>query len=261
MALSVTLLTSCGTSGAGGQTADQPIGGTRTYTYKVVNVYPHDPNAFTQGLIYLNGFLYEGTGLNGRSSIRKVKLETGAVLQEKDIPSQYFGEGLTDWRQQLIELTWQSGIGFVYQIATFDLTQTFNYTGEGWGLTHDSSRLIESDGTSALRFWSPETLQEVGRVTVTDNGKPVVNLNELEYINGEVWANVWQTDRIARIAPQTGHVNSWVDLSGLLSDEDRVTPVDVLNGIAYDAQQSRIFVTGKLWPKLFEIKVIQTRSK
>lgn len=226
------------------------------YGYRVVHVYPHDRAAFTQGLIYLDGFLYESTGLEGRSSLRKVRLETGEVLQKSDVPAQYFAEGLTDWKKSLVQLTWKSGVGFVYDLLTFKPQRTFAYGGEGWGLTHDPTQLIQSDGSESLRFINPETLRETGRIAVNDNGVSVGNLNELEYIKGEVYANIWQQDRIAIITPKTGKVVRWIDLSNLLTENDRLTPVDVLNGIAYDPIHDRLFVTGKLWPKLFEIRVV-----
>ena len=244
------LLGSC----ASGDSQPAPI---PTYGYQVVHTYPHDRAAYTQGLIYLDGFLYEGTGLNGKSSLRKVKLETGDVLQQRPLPDQYFGEGITGWNNQLLQLTWRGQTGFVYDRASFDFKQSFKYPGEGWGLTHDGKRLIMSDGTSTLRFWNPATFEEIGRLQVQDGATPVSNLNELEYVNGEIYANVYQTDRIARISPTTGHVTGWIDLQGLLSDADRSVAVDVLNGIAYDAQGGRLFVTGKLWPRLFEIKLIR----
>jgi glutamine cyclotransferase len=225
------------------------------YTYQIVHVYPHDPAAFTQGLQYIDGALYEGTGLNGRSSIRKVKLETGEVLQKHDIKAQYFGEGITIWENDLIELTWQSGIAFVYDRTTFQPRRSFNYLGEGWGLTHDDVNLIMSDGTDRLRLLDPATFAERRRIRVTAGGLPVRNLNELEFIKGEIFANIWQTDRIARIAPD-GRVVGWIDLGGLLTPSERAG-LDVLNGIAYDAAKDRLFVTGKLWPKLFEIKVVR----
>ncbi len=224
------------------------------YSYRVVRAYPHDPNAFTQGLIYLNGFLYEGTGLNGRSTLRKVKLETGQVLQEKRIEEQYFGEGVTDWGNELIQLTWQTGVGFVWDRGTFTLKKKFSYAGEGWGLTHDATRLILSDGSPVLRFLDPVTLAEKGRLVVLDGRRPVANLNELEMVKGEIWANIWQTERIARISPQTGQVLGWIDMRGLLRPEE-MRDIDVMNGIAYDAKGDRLFVTGKLWPKLFEVKI------
>jgi len=222
--------------------------------YKVVRAYPHDPDAFTQGLLYYDGFLYEGTGLEGKSSVRKVELSTGKVLQKIDLPYNYFGEGLALWKDKLIELTWRSKIGFVYDRASLKLIRTFTYSREGWGITHDGKRLIMSDGSSTLYFWDPETFQEIGHLDVDDRGKAVPELNELEYIHGEIYANIWQADRIARISPQTGHVLGWIDLSGLRSMAG-APATDVLNGIAYDAKQNRLFVTGKNWPKLFEIQV------
>jgi glutamine cyclotransferase len=222
--------------------------------YRVVHVYPHDPDAFTQGLVYLDGFLYEGTGLNGRSSIRKVKLENGEVVQIQKVDSQYFGEGIAVKGDTIYELTWQSEIGFLYDRATFKRKGTFNYKGEGWGLTHDGHRLIMSDGTAFLRFLDPVTVKELSRIQVKDGTTPVGNLNELEYVKGEIFANVWQAHRIARISPKTGRVIGWLDLDGLLTPRE-AQQVDVLNGIAYDAAGDRLFVTGKLWPKLFEIKI------
>jgi glutamine cyclotransferase len=231
---------------------------TPEYGYRVVHVYPHDRTAFTEGLFYLDGYLYESTGLEGRSSIRKERLETGEVLQSRAIPPQYFGEGIVNWKDRLIELTWRSHVGFVYDLATLAPFAQFQYPGEGWALTRDDHRLIMSDGTSELRFLDPDTLKELGRVRVTDDGHPVDQLNELEYVKGEVFANIWQTNRIARIDPKTGTVVGWIDLSGLLSDEDqKAAPVDVLNGVAYDPKGDRLFVTGKLWPKLFEIKLVR----
>jgi glutamine cyclotransferase len=226
-----------------------------TSSYEVVRSYPHDRDAFTQGLIFRNGAFYEGTGLNGRSGIRKVKLETGEVLQTKPLGAQYFGEGITDWNGSLIQITWQSEIGFVYDMASFEQQKTWSYTGEGWGLTHDDTRIIMSDGSSSLRFIDPATMKETGRLPVTDAGRPIERLNELEYVKGEILANVWQTERIARISPRDGRVTGWIDLSGLLPPAER-TGTDVLNGIAYDAAGDRLFVTGKLWPRVFEIKLV-----
>jgi len=228
--------------------------GVPEYTYQVVHTYHHDPLAYTQGLFYLNGILYEGTGLEEESTIRKVKLETGEVLQKRDVPG-VFGEGIILWKDRLLELTWQHHLGFIYDPATFEPKGRFEYPGEGWGLTQDGKRIIMSDGTAQLRFWDPETLKEIGRITVTDDGRPIEQLNELEYIKGEIWANVYQTDRIARIDPATGKVTGWIDLAGILRPEDRNGLTDVLNGIAYDAAGDRIFVTGKRWPKLFEIRL------
>ena len=223
-----------------------------SYGYRVVRVYPHDTHAFTQGLEYVDGFFYEGTGLHGRSSIRKVRPETGEVLQQRRIDPQHFGEGITLFGSELYQLTWQSGTAFVYDRATLAPTRSFRYNGEGWGLTHDATSLIMSDGTEYLRIIAPATFREVRRVRVTSLGAPLKNLNELEYVRGEVFANVWLTDRIARIDPVTGRVSAYIDLGGLLSPAD--TPQGaVLNGIAYDAAGDRLFVTGKLWPRIVEI--------
>ena len=217
-------------------------------------MFPHDTGAFTEGLFYQDGYLYEATGLNGRSTIRKEQLQTGQVLQQRPIDPQYFGEGIVAWKGRLIELTWQSHIGFVYDLASFKPLSAFHYPGEGWALTRDSRRLIMSDGTPQLRFLDPVTLKETGRITVTDEGRPVANLNELEWVKGEIYANIWQTDEIVRIDPATGRVVGRIDLSGLLPASDRVPgQTDVLNGIAYDARRDRLFVTGKNWPKLFQI--------
>lgn len=224
------------------------------YTYRVVHTYPHDPEAFTQGLEYADGFLYEGTGLNGRSSIRKVTIATGDVVQRTSVGREHFGEGITIWKRDLIELTWQSQVALVYDRRTLLPRRTFSYSGEGWGLTHDATNLIMSDGTAALRFLDPATFRERRRVTVTDGGVPVKYLNELEFVKGEIYANVWTTDFIARIDPATGRVAGWIDLRGLLPPSARIGN-DVLNGIAYDAEHDRLFVTGKLWSKLFEIKL------
>ena len=236
--------------------AEEPI---PTYTYRVVNTYPHDQSAFTQGLVFEQGVLYEGTGLRGRSTLRRVALETGDVLQRHALPDRFFGEGITLYGDKIIQLTWQSHIGFVYDKTSFELLRTFHYPTEGWGLTHDSQRLIMSDGTSTLHFLDPETLEDIAQVEVYDNHGPVARLNELEYIRGEVYANVWQTDRIAIIDPGTGRVTAWIDLEGLLDAEDYGEPEDVLNGIAYDPETDRLFVTGKLWPKLFQIELISPK--
>jgi glutaminyl-peptide cyclotransferase len=234
---------------------------TPQYGYQVMHAYPHDPNAFTQGLEFRAGFLYESTGLKGRSSVRKVNLETGKVLQEIDIDAQYFGEGITVLNQRIVELTWQSETGFVYDQPSFRNLRTFNYPGEGWGLANDGQNIYMSDGSAQIRIWDPVTLQEKRRITVRDRGQPVLNLNELEFVRGEIYANVWQTDRIARISPADGRVLGWIDLAGILAAADRTGQEDVLNGIAYDVLGNRLFVTGKLWPKLFEIKVVPLHGK
>src|SRR5579872_7227124 len=242
-----------------------PAGVIPEYGYHVVHAYPHDRTAFTEGLFYLNGFLYEGTGMEGASDIRKVKLETGEVLQKKVIPEAYFGEGIIAWKDRLMELTWQTEIGWVYDLNTFSVQKEFHYPGEGWSFTTDGKRLFVDDGTSEIRFWDPETLQETGRITVTDQGRPITDtqcpgrrcLNEMEWVKGEIYANIWMTDKIVRIDPKTGKVVGWIDCTGLLTPQDRIenedSPqhTDVLNGIAYDAAGDRLFVTGKRWPKLF----------
>lgn len=229
------------------------------YGYQVVHVYPHDHTAFTQGLEFRGGFLYEGTGLEGRSTLRKVKLETGQVLQEIHIAPQLFGEGITVINQQILELTWKAEAGFVYDQNSFRQLRTFRYPGEGWGLANDGSQIYMSDGTAQIRVWDPGTLEEKRRFTVHDGAKPIEELNELEWVRGEIYANVWQTDKIARISPVDGKVLGWIDLKGILPSADR-EDVDVLNGIAYDSLGDRLFVTGKLWPKLFEIKLAPKRK-
>ena len=233
---------------------------TPTKTYRVLHEYPHDPGAFTQGLLYRNGFLYESAGLTGRSSLRKVDLATGRVLQEIKVPDRFFAEGLTDWKQRLIQLTWQARTGFVYDLASFANLHEFSYPTEGWGLTHDDSHLIMSDGSSTLYYLDPVTFETVRRLHVTARNGPVKNLNELEYVQGEIYANIWETDLIARISPDTGKVLDFVDLSGLLPDSERTAETNVLNGIAYDPQNDRLFVTGKFWPKLFEIKILDRKK-
>ncbi len=225
-------------------------------TYTVINSYPHDRNAFTQGLAFADGALYEGTGLRGLSTLRKVELETGDILQLSKLPNNNFGEGITIYKDKVIQLTWQSNVGYVYNRESFELIEEFNYPTEGWGITYDGNRLIMSDGSSYLYFLDPETFEEIGRVEVVDNDIPITMLNELEYVHGEIYANVWLTDRIVRIMPQTGQVTGWIDLKGILSNEDGNEQAGVLNGIAHDAENDRLFVTGKMWPKLFEIELI-----
>ena len=239
------------------QQVPKPTSNLLLYGYQIVHVYPHDPKAFTQGLQYVDGVLYEGTGQHGQSSIRRVKLETGEVLQKRDLPAEHFGEGITVWKNDLFELTWQTHVAFVYDRTTFQPKKQFSYPGEGWGLTHDGTNLIMSDGTSELRVLDPVTFVEKRRIKVTAAGDmPLNNLNELEFVKGEILANVWMTDYVARIAPATGKVTGYIDLRGLLSPSERAN-TDVLNGIAYDASHDRLFVTGKWWPKLFEIKLVR----
>ena len=226
------------------------------YTFKVIRDYPHDPDAFTQGLVYRNGFFYEGTGLNGRSQLRKVRMETGEVVQHVDLPAEYFGEGIAIIRNKVIQLTWQSHIGFVYSLSDFKRLRQFSYPGEGWGLASRGNEIFMSDGTADIRVLDAETYKEKRRFTVRDGAAPVDQLNELEFVEGELFANIWQTDRIARISPQTGKVVGWIDLTGLLSPVYRRKSEAVLNGIAYDSAHKRLFVTGKLWPKIFEIQLL-----
>jgi glutamine cyclotransferase len=231
--------------------ATPPVAG-----YEVLQSFPHDPRAWTEGLIFVDGVLYEGTGReHGPATLSKLDLDTGAVLQRCVLPNDFFGEGVTIFGDTIYQLTWQSHVGFVYDKSSFAFRSAWSYSTEGWGLTHDGTRLIMSDGTATLHFLDPETLVETGRIDAYDENGPVIRLNELEYIHGEVYANVWPTDRIARIDPQSGQVLGWIDLSGLLGPADRAQPVAELNGIAYDADRDRLFVTGKLWPKLFEIRL------
>jgi glutaminyl-peptide cyclotransferase len=229
-----------------------------TYRYKIVNTFPHDPQAFTQGLEFHDGYLYEGTGQYGKSSLRRVELRTGRIVQIHRLPSEYFGEGITILGDKIYQLTWQNGVCFVYDRRTFRQITQFRYYGEGWGLTNDGKHLIMSDGSETITFRDPETFAEVRRITVRAQGKPVKNLNELEYIEGEIWANIWYSDIIARIDPSTGVVKAWVDMEGLpVKNRDLEA---VMNGIAYDRQNKRIFVTGKNWDKLFEIELFPPRS-
>ena len=223
------------------------------YTAEVVNTYPHDDNAFTQGLLFYEGKLFEGTGRNGQSSIREVDLESGELLRRQNLPPRYFGEGITIMNGKVYQLTWRSHLGFVYDLESFIQEKSFFLAGEGWGITHDGESLIVSDGTAQLRFLDPDTLTEQRRINVTLNGQPVRNLNELEFINGEVWANVWYEDFIIRIDPASGEVNSLINLTGLYPD--RRSNDEVLNGIAWDAHTRRLFVTGKLWSSVYEIEI------
>lgn len=225
------------------------------FTYKIVNTYPHDQQAFTQGLVFKEGVLYEGTGLNGQSSLRKVKLENGEVLKIHKLPPEFFGEGITVCGDKIIQLTWKSHAGFVYDKDSFKLFKQFSYPTEGWGLTYDGRQLIMSDGTEGLYFLDPETFKELRRIKAHDSKGPVIKLNELEYINGEIFANIWPTDLIVKIDPRTGRVTGWINLEGLSPVNDGQKK-KVLNGIAYDAKSDRLFVTGKLWPALYEIKLV-----
>jgi glutamine cyclotransferase len=237
----------------------EPPGNIDTFTYRVIASHPHDPDAFTQGLVIDDGVLYEGTGINGKSSLRRVDLETGKVLQLQALPAQFFGEGITLFGDKIIQLTWKSRYGFVYDKNSFKLLRVFAYPFEGWGITHDGKNLITSDGTAVLRFITPHTLAQQRSITVTDGNKPVALLNELEYVGESIYANVWKTDRIAIIEPDTGKVTGWLDLAGILPQGKR--SVAVLNGIAYDAGQEALYVTGKLWPEIFEIEPVRVKAK
>jgi glutamine cyclotransferase len=251
-ALAFCALTGCAPSAS---TPPPAPPGPEYYTYDIVNTYPHDTSAFTEGLVFLNGKMYESTGLNGQSTLREEDLNSGKVLRKIDVPAEYFGEGLAILNGHAYQLTWQAQKGFVYDLATFNKEKEFTYTGEGWGMTTDGKSLIMSDGTSQIRFLDPDTFAVQRAITVVKQGVPVPQVNELEYIHGEIFANVWQTDYVLRIDPANGNVKGVIDFHGLIRPADRTPGMDVLNGIAYDAATDRIFVTGKNWPKLFEVRV------
>ena len=243
-------------SNSSNATTEAPANGpTPKYGYQIVNIFPHDSNAFTQGLILMDGKLLESTGQEGFSSLRRVELESGRVLKKVDVPEPYFAEGLAALNGKLYQLTWQHNIGFIYDAQTFDRLGQFNYQGEGWGLTTDGQSLILSDGTNRIRFIDPAGFRVSRTITVTDGGAPVKELNELEYVKGEIYSNVWHDNRIAVIDPQSGHVKAWIDLAGLMPAGELQDPEAVLNGIAYDPSSDKLIVTGKLWPRVFEIKV------
>ena len=227
----------------------------KNYSYRILNVYPHNQTAFTQGLLFDSGLLYESTGLYGSSSLRCVELETGVILRFQTLPANYFGEGIAICDERIIQLTWRERKGFVYDKNTFELIREFNYSTEGWGLTYDGTQLIMSDGTSTLYFLNSSDFQKTGQVDVFDDNGPIYKLNELEYINGQIYANIWMEERIAIIDPQTGKLEAWITLDGIQNIENN-EPNNVLNGIAYDKDRSRIFVTGKRWSQLFEIELI-----
>lgn len=249
------LLAACDSRQAATPSVPDAASPAASYTFEVVRAFPHDPHAFTQGLLYLNGEFLESTGLNGQSSLRRVELATGRVLQQVRVPSLYFAEGMTVLGGKIYQLTWQSQKGFVYDLATFALEKEFTYTGEGWGLTTDGRSLILSDGTDQIRFLDPVSFKVTRTVAVTRDGQPLRLLNELEFIRGELYANIWQSQSVARIDPATGRVTGVIDFYGLLPTADRAANTDVLNGIAYDAATDRLFVTGKNWPKLFEVRL------
>ncbi len=234
-----------------GSAATAPVSG-----YKVIAKYPHSTQSFTEGFFYLDGLFYEGTGLNGHSAITVTQPETGKLLQRLELPPQYFGEGIVDWGPNIYEWTWQSHLCFVYDRFSLRRVGQFTYEGEGWGMTHTGNEIVTSDGTATLRFRNPDNFKETRHIVVTDGTMPVERLNELEYIKGEIYANVWHVDRIARISPRDGHVTGWIDLAGLLPADQKVNEESVLNGIAYDAKHDRIFVTGKQWPAVFEIRIV-----
>jgi glutamine cyclotransferase len=229
------------------------------FSYRVIHTYPHSTANYTEGFFYLHGLFYEGTGLTGHSAVLVTEPATGEVVQHTEPPSQVFGEGIVDWGPNLYEWTWQSHICFVYDRFTLRLLQQFPYTGEGWGMTRTSTELITSDGTANLRFRNPDTFRETRHILVHDGKQIIDQLNELEWIHGEIYANIWHSDRIARISPRDGHVIAWIDLTGLLPDSQRINAESVLNGIAFDPEHDRIFVTGKQWPTIFEIKAVPAR--
>lgn len=228
------------------------------YTYKIVHVYPHDPQSFTEGLEFRGGFLYESTGLEGHSTLSKVQLETGRPVQRITLNPTLFGEGITVLNQRIVQLTYKTELGFVYDQQSLRRQRTFNYKGEGWSLTNDGEHIYMDDGTADIRVWDPVTLQEKRRIHVHEGARAIDNLNELEWVRGELYANIWKTQRVVRISPSDGRVLGWIDLSGLLTPAEAAN-VDVLNGIAYDSFGDRLFVTGKLWPKLFQIKIVPKR--
>jgi glutamine cyclotransferase len=232
-----------------------------TAGYKVVAKYPHSTESYTEGFFYLDGLFYEGTGLKGHSAVIATQPETGKVVQRLDLPPQYFGEGIVNWGPNLYEWTWQSHLCFVYDRFSLRPVKQFTYTGEGWGMTRTTKEIITSDGTATLRFRDPATFKETRHIVVKDSSTPIDQLNELEYIKGEIYANIWHQDRIARISPQHGNVLGWIDLTGLLPADQKINEESVLNGIAYDAQHDRLFVTGKQWPTIFEIKIVNLPSE
>ena len=246
---------------AGQSSSPKGKDGPTEYTFEVVRQFPHDPRAFTQGFTYNDGFFYEGTGRTGQSSLRQVNPENGHVVRKVDLAPDLFGEGITVLGNEVLQLTWLSHIGFVYDLRDFHLLRTFQYAGEGWGLTTDGHDLFMTDGSAEIRVLDASTFSEKRRIKVRESGKPVDQLNELEFIEGEIYANIWHSDRIARISPETGKVVGWIDLTGLLGPFYQRQAEEVLNGIAYDPTGKRLFVTGKLWPKIFEIRVIPKHSR
>ena len=232
-----------------------PTGG-----FEIRRVYTHDAGAFTEGLFYLHGDLFESTGMPGQSNIRRVRLRDGVVLQSRALAPSLFGEGIVNWGDEIVSLTWRDQVGFRWDLKTLTQKKTFHYAGEGWALTQDGKHLIMSDGTPVLRFRDPVTFKEVRHIQVTADGRPVGNLNELEWVKGEILANIWETHLIARIDPRTGKVKAWIDLSGLPETVSAGNPDAVLNGIAYDREHDRLFVTGKDWPHLYEIRLTTPKA-
>jgi len=239
-----------------GAESDAPPAAVAFYTYKVIKSYPHDPQAFTQGLAYECGFLYEGTGLNGRSALIKRELKTGKLIKRERLPSKYFGEGITPFGKKVIQLTWKARKGFIYDKETFRVLDEFKYDDQGWGITYDGKHIVISDGTPTLRFLDPNDFSEIRRLRVTDRGRRVRGLNELEFVNGAIYANIWPTEYIAIIAPQTGRVVGWINLSGLCPVPAPRPSNIVLNGVAYIPEKKHFLVTGKLWPRLYEIALV-----
>ena len=232
-----------------------------TFGYKIVATYPHSTDSYTEGLLYLDGLFYEGTGIAGHSALLAIQPETGKAVQKRELAPEYFGEGIIDWGPNLYQWTWKSNLCFVYDRFSLRPLKQFTYTGEGWGMTRTAREIITSDGTATLRFRDPETFKETHHILVTDGNRTIDELNELEFIKGEIYANVWHQDLIARINPGDGHVISWIDMAGLLPDDQKINQESVLNGIAYDAKRDRIFVTGKQWPTIFEIRVVPRASR
>lgn len=259
--LALFLLNRCGPFAAGQTSHPLSASSPPEYTYAIVRVFPHDASAFTQGLAYRDGSLYEGTGLAGRSSLRRVRLDTGDVIQHVDLGSEFFGEGITLFKDEVIQLTWKSGTGFVYDLNDFHLLRKFSYSGEGWGIATNGREIFMSDGTSDIRVLDAENFREKRRFRVHDGSTPVDQLNELEFVEGQLFANVWHSNRVARISPQTGNVVGWIDLTGIMSPIYRLESEAVLNGIAYDPIRKRLFVTGKLWPSVFEIRLSPKRHR
>lgn len=248
----------CSDSSTAKQTADgASADSVPVYSYQVVNTWPHDAEAYTQGLVFHDGALFESTGLHGSSSLRRVELTTGKVKKKVNVPREYFAEGMTIFRDKIFQLTWQSQKGFVYDLKKLKQEGEFTYEGEGWGLTHDNQSLIMSDGTNRIRFLDPISFQIQRTISVYDSGQPLTQLNELEYIKGEIYANIWKTNRLVRIDPTTGRINAWIDMTGLHHQGDDGDSENCLNGIAYDAEGERLFVTGKRWPNIFEIRLVR----